>query len=73
MLIVGARTQEALEAVSGAQGMDVRQTRRRVRAATVHGPSQAARVLAARHLSSQPPQVRAHRQRSAQNREAAPH
>lgn len=71
MSVVGARTQEAPEAAGCAQGMDVGQAGRRVRAAALHGPAQASRVLAARYLPAQPPQVRAHRQRSAQDREAA--
>lgn len=53
--------------------MDVGQAWRRVRAAAIHGPAQAARVPAARHLPAQPAQVRAHRQRGAQDRQAAAH
>lgn len=53
--------------------MDVGQAGRRVRAAAVYGPAQAARVPAAGDLPAQPPQVRAHRQRGAQDRKAAPH
>lgn len=53
--------------------MDVGQAGRRVRAAAVHGPAQAARVPPARDLPAQPAQVRAHRQRGAEDRQAAPH
>lgn len=63
----GARTEKASEAFKCSQSMDVGQTRRRVRAAAVHRSPQAARVLAAGHLSAQPAQVRAHWQRGAQD------
>lgn len=71
--VAGTRAEEAPEAVSRPQGMDAGQARRRVRAAAVDRPAQAARVLAARHLPAQPAQVRAHRQRGAQDRKAAAH
>lgn len=70
---VGSRPQEALEAAERAQGMDAGQAGRAARAAAEHGPAQAARVPAAGDLPAQPPQVRAHRQRGAQDRQAAPH
>lgn len=73
MFVTGSRTQKALEAFSRAEGMDVGQARRRVRAAPVDGPAQAARVPAAGDLPAQPTQVRAHRERGAQDRETAPH
>lgn len=53
--------------------MDVGQVGRRVRAEAFHGSPQAARVLAARDLPPQPTEVRAHRQRGTQDREAAPY
>lgn len=54
MFVTGSRTQKALEAFSRAEGMDVGQARRRVRAAAVDGPAQAARVPAAGDLPAQP-------------------
>lgn len=53
--------------------MDVGQAWWRVCAAAEHRPTQAARVPSAGDFPAQPAQVRTHRQRGAQNREAAPH
>lgn len=72
-MFAGARTQEALEAFSRAESMDVRQARWSVRAAALHGSAQAQGMLAARDIPAQPTQVRAHRQRSTQNSETAAH
>lgn len=53
--------------------MDVGQTGRRARAAAVDRPAQAARVPAAGYLPAQPAEVRAHRERGAEDRKAAAH
>lgn len=73
MSCAGSRSEEALEAAERAEGMDAGQAGRRVRAEAQLGPAPAARVPAARGVPAQQAQVRAHRQRGAQDRQAAPH
>lgn len=72
-MFIGSWSQEAFEAFSRTQGMDVGQTWRSLRSSSINRSTQAARVAASVDLPEKPSQVRSQWRRGDQDCHAAPH